>query len=739
MQEKDGQVQSADVAVPPKMGDYALQAKSPKEAGYVALQPPETSYKEGLHKGIDLYIQGHPKKVESYKEKYQIKSSEPVKPTYFRDQFYAFINELEQNKKPIPDGTMEQHNGPVKMEELFALQSDPKSGMQYAELYELALEEEMNSREFMNAVLHESTEVYAGDKWAERPIVFVAGPSASGKSYAANAAISQASRFLSKEANPDKAANQVISVDGGVARKVSQVRKLALKAANNQGYSGIADLNAHSQVLRKVKHRVYDHAVNHTKAGIVIPETFSAFMNPLGKSKKMLQRAFAVPNSKTIFARTEGKDQSIFQKVVNFMGSSRAWKSGKVEYQNLAALNAGTDKESKAYGAGGFRWGVLGSKLAEDWFKKNSKKNLSMIIVNDLILLKESPPKSNTYVAAMPGDQGALMISERVYNEWLVKNKVLKDIGQPPLLLTEEYIKNNRVDSIIQTSAEIKVEIAKVKIEKLVERYSSDYHKEWEQHRFVEPLNEISKSISRANLRDLTEISALQTQVDNLRALCKKDNILAVFTSDTLKRLNQLSKALGSVADDLRLEKQVSENIKSQQNPEPATLTDGQHKQAISEPTASTLAEPDQMIASQDVAIEKNAEPAAVATGEWTELRDIVIQAANRSIAIHNASSSRLTSHDDTIIKNANELIKMVNASETRTPSALKDEIYSCLTAMDSGNTYLKSCVDRAFMIYELSVAKNIVGNAKHPETVSNQTASNNSSDETPSLPAFRH
>ena len=48
----------------------------------------------------------------------------------------------------------------------------------------------------MNAVFQESTTHSAGNKWKTRPVIIVAGPSACGKSTAANAAIEQANTAL---------------------------------------------------------------------------------------------------------------------------------------------------------------------------------------------------------------------------------------------------------------------------------------------------------------------------------------------------------------------------------------------------------------------------------------------------------------------------------------------------------------------------------------------------------------
>ena len=74
---------------------------------------------------------------------------------------------------------------------------------------------------------------------------------------------------------------------------------------------------------------------------MVIPETFSSYTNPLdNKAQHMMKRITELPDTKAIFCRVDGEDPSIFQRVVAFMGSRRAWKTSGFDKSELLDLNA---------------------------------------------------------------------------------------------------------------------------------------------------------------------------------------------------------------------------------------------------------------------------------------------------------------------------------------------------------------------------------------------------------------
>jgi hypothetical protein len=397
--------------------------------------------REKLYRGITEYDKQHAKKVSYYETKYSIIRTEVDDPMYFRKALVAFIEthakaDLRTFKE---DSGVDRATNPEKAN----ITLKKFLGKQGAELYKLALEEEMHSKEYREAVFRESTTHYDGEKWKERPVVIVAGPSGCGKSFAAESAVKKASEeFLAKD--PDiRDGNDVISVDGGIVREVSQMRKLLTQAVTNKGFTGVRDLHKQSKVLGKVKDIIQEVALATPTLGVVIPETFSNWVNPRDDVSSLMSRIDKITGTKLIFTRVKGDDPKKFPEVVAFMGSRRAWKTNNFESEPFD-LNKKGVAESKAYGAGGFKPGKFGSKQAEKWYISKSKDKNSMIILNDLILLKKDPAREE-WGPALPGDEGAGLFSKRIYDAWCALPKE----PEPPGL--KKYSKDNS-KPIIYTS-----------------------------------------------------------------------------------------------------------------------------------------------------------------------------------------------------------------------------------------------------------------------------------------------
>lgn len=421
-----------------------------------------------LYEGLVIYQAKRQQKIADYCKKINLDENGKKDPLYFRKKFILFMSEIEINgskcfrgdpaiRKNIPEAAT------ITMENFL--------GKKGVELYKLALEEEMRSESYMDAVFKASITHFEGEKWVERPVVIVAGPSGSGKSFAATAAIEKATKFLPKDDN-NYSGNDVVTVDGGVAREVSQIRKLVIQVAINKGFTGIEDLHKQSAILREVKHRVREAVFQTQSLGVVIPETFSKWVSPINSIRNLMQKIDQLPKTKQIFTRIEGQEPSSFQHVVNFMGSKRAWKTGNFVKKTLN-LNQKKVAESKAYDASGFKYGDTGSRSAEAWFKKNSKVNLSMIISNDLCIMKEDFSNSNRWKPAKQGEQGAIIISKRIYDQW----HKLQQTKEPDLSESEreqkklsliEYNRTIKLPPTIRTSAEIDVAIAVEQIRKRI-------------------------------------------------------------------------------------------------------------------------------------------------------------------------------------------------------------------------------------------------------------------------------
>jgi hypothetical protein len=335
----------------------------------------------------------------------------------YRDQFIEFAVRLSQDEASNYKGTDELRKtkpgeAAIKAEDLFG----PKG----LELYKRALQEEMGSPHYRAAVFNESTKFIEGPKWQKPPVIIIGGPSGCGKTYATDAVIKQISQMPQHE--HDKSGNLIATVDGGIGREVSQMRKLAIRVANMKGYTGVADLHKESEVLEPIKKTVMAAALEDDKFGLAIPETFAFWINPFDNGKKNLSEMADSNKRELIFSRVVGENADTFQSVVYEMGTKRAWKKDGFEDLSLDLNSRVKLPESKAYGAGGFHFGKAGSNSAAaayvDIQKERGKPDLSMVVVNDLILVHQVSGPGETWQPAKKGDEGIFLVSERVFKAW---------------------------------------------------------------------------------------------------------------------------------------------------------------------------------------------------------------------------------------------------------------------------------------------------------------------------------
>ena len=388
-----------------------------------------------LYKGVEKYQKRHQQQIAGYEKHNDKDITNSNDPFYFRKALVALIETANLAKYGGDEASREKYpvTAAIKLEHFL--------GKDGAALYKLALEEEMNSKEYRDAVFKASTAHYPGEKWAERPVIIVAGPSGCGKSFAAEAAVQRAGEEFLPKVSGNGEGNDVLSVDGGVGREVSQMRKLLTQAANNRGFSGVKDLHNKSKALGNIKNIIQEVGFATPSMGVVIPETFS---NPFLIIKLMFKSKSS--KTKMIFTRIDGDDPTVFKKVVAFMGSSRAWKRDNFKEEALD-LNKEKVVESKGYGHAGFKPGKVGSLIAEGWFKffhPFSKDQRCMEIVNDLRIMKKNPMDDKEWIPAEQGEEGAKLISKLVYDVWCTFNK---DTREP----LDTYHKKN-AQTIIKTS-----------------------------------------------------------------------------------------------------------------------------------------------------------------------------------------------------------------------------------------------------------------------------------------------
>ncbi len=521
-----------------------------------------------LNKGVTEYQQHYLEKINAYRSAQglnpQLNLNTPTNYNYFREQF---IHYLLTHSLPLFSG--DEKSRQINPETA-ALPLEKLLGRFGVELYKLALEEEMHSTQYRQAVVANATTFVQGGKWQTRPAVIVAGPSGCGKSYAAQSAIKVADEFLPKMA-ATITNNPVIAVDGGIIRETSQMRKLLIQVATNQGYSGIKDLHAQSYILEKMKYRLQEAAFATMEAGIVIPETFSQWINPLHPVHQLMKRIDSLPNTKQIFTRVDGEQAENFQRVVAYMGTRRAWKTQNFNHEarppaQSIDLNHPTESESKAYESSGFKFGQWGSLSAEKWFRSRTKARLSMVITNDLVLLKPNlEAQHEDWIPAKPGDTGATLISRANFASWsklpLTDRPTLTDFNK------------SHASPKIATSAQIDIAIVQSKLNKSAQRALESMSHEAQKiapneqkvkyfvmkHQYVTHLAtvEVNKLTSREDIAKLKE--TVQGYMENIKEQ-KKSMGKSPTVSITLTQMKKFSKKLDKLLHELEPQKSAVNN-----------------------------------------------------------------------------------------------------------------------------------------------------------------------------------
>ncbi len=365
-------------------------------------------------------------------------TTEAVAPTTCRFDFIDFIACLKDNPSHRKYQPLVPDIRKTKPEEANITLSKflGKKGLA---LYKKALEEEFNSKEYRNAVFRESTKHYDGIKWGERLVVHISGPSACGKSSAVKTVIEMMGTSDHVKKTSDNTGNDVVGIDNGIGRQVSQMRKLLIRVANIDGYTGLSDLDKHGSILTPLKTNIQKAVLLNPDLSLVIPDTYSDWILDrfFSQKKGRIKTIDKQCNTKQVFCRIEGEDTDTFKKVVGFMGNSRAWKTDFPEAEATTQLSMNdTDglTESKPYDPEPFNRGVNGSKKAQEWFLKESKAgNFSITITNNmsvcvntstglksLVQSKKPSPPQTTFFSSKPSYSGSV---SRQYKAEIMKGR----------------------------------------------------------------------------------------------------------------------------------------------------------------------------------------------------------------------------------------------------------------------------------------------------------------------------
>ena len=317
-----------------------------------------------------------------------------------KDARIAFLDYLKTNFSSFDIASTRNQNT-IKMEDFL--------GEEGLKLYKAAIEEERNSKAFRNAVFLKSTTHYEGEKWDKRMVLWVGGPSASGKSYAAEAVVKK----MAEEVMPssgEPGGNDVVSIDGGIEREVSQMRQMVLQAALANGFKGIENLHSHTKL--GTKKPIQKAALISDNLSMVIPATFTRGL----QSEKMSK--FESMNVVHAFCEVKAESgyEDRFQQSVNFSGDSRAWNTRDFRTTDIKMNNLNIGCESKKYEPKYFQIGKIASELARKFFELNSKSKITLTITNDLVFLKKDP--TGNWVECKKNDVPEIKMSSRDFSTW---------------------------------------------------------------------------------------------------------------------------------------------------------------------------------------------------------------------------------------------------------------------------------------------------------------------------------
>lgn len=328
-----------------------------------------------------------------------------------REAFLVYLDNVMRNQEAA---NPKDNSKTITMEQLL--------GKEGVKLYKEAIAEERDSKAFREAVLERSTKAYDGPKWGERLIMWVGGPSASGKSFGAKGVVEEMAKEIEKTKVDAK--NYVVSIDGGVEREVSQMRQMVLQVGLAKGYKGIEDL--HKNTKLKCKGKIKKAVLGQHDLHMLIPATFSRgpqiIVTMHNKIKDMMKEGVKVKHAFCCVKAPSGKDNQ-FRTSVGIMGNSRAWRQQKDGLFPEAAIQMNNKEigcESKVYEAENFNAGVKFSNIAEKLFIALVGPENVMTIRNDRIFLKQN--ENSQWVKLERGEvfdeRKHVAMAARDYEKW---------------------------------------------------------------------------------------------------------------------------------------------------------------------------------------------------------------------------------------------------------------------------------------------------------------------------------
>ncbi|MDF1827750.1 MAG: hypothetical protein P1U39_05680 [Legionellaceae bacterium] len=320
-------------------------------------------------------------------------------------------------------------------------------------LYTRAIKEEGKSKSFRRAVFEASLKHVEGSPWASRLILWIGGPSSSGKTFSANHVLkklsNEHSELLGVKPGGSKQGNDVVFADGSFEREVSQMRQMVLQYALAKGYAGIEDLHKHSSEL-SVKKYLKATVLASDRFSMVIPDTFvregaldeAKHYEELTKQGKFKQIFSEVKGEKSKIQDEEERKKinaqylNRFKTAVKHMGELRAWRTDTKPFdvKNIAMNNRDIGCESKVYQPQHFWKGRWSSKSYKWLYKQGSQMKVTLKITNDLISLTKEPSGKwrecglEEDITEKEKGKDFLIIPARDYHAWMSSKKENPDL-----------------------------------------------------------------------------------------------------------------------------------------------------------------------------------------------------------------------------------------------------------------------------------------------------------------------
>lgn len=478
-------------------------------------------------------------------------------------------------------------------------------GEEGVKLYKAAMAEEAATKAFRNAVFLRSVKSYYGPEWAKKLVLWIGGPSASGKTFATDGMIAKITRGLGlmPTVGTRDVDNYVVSIDGAIEREVSQIRQLTLQTALVVGNTGIEDLQdtkpkkaekskfhkikdkfIHAgpkkpKVTKKLKDRILQAVQASDKnLSIAIPETFTKFTAKTDKRFSKEFSKFAKDSNNlhiysSVVSSSDSDSRETFRLSVQRMGTSRAFlKNGKV-YSGITINNLAIGCESKRYDPGLFslfyQQGIDKSKEAARIYREVQGKysaTYDFRITNDLVYIIYDT-ENKEWRECNENDSGeVVMITARAFKAWKHECEKEKE---------EEKEEENRYEKIYEWLADEsggnKAELQDPLIKLFVDGDEVDLELERQ-------LNDLNKLVKKAQhnlslIKDEDQKTALGQKikfvldlVSNLESH-RKDNTpwkpIISITQKQIDELSELSKKAEKYFEGIR--SSVTPNISKQE------------------------------------------------------------------------------------------------------------------------------------------------------------------------------